>query len=153
MKKIILLGLFFIKPLFLASTSGFALCYSSKTNAEEIHQQSSKVAFQATGSLIIYFDDGSSSCGTATLIAPDALITAAHVLVSPGKQIKKISFQPQCSPSPISQDIIQQPKKRLDPSRLRTLRQNSKSRHSHRPTRSTLQPQPYPSSSTSNNSS
>lgn len=110
MKKIILLGLFIIQALFLASTSGFALCYSSKTNGEEIHQMSCRVALQATGSLNVYFDDGSGGCGTATLIAPDVLLTAAHVLVSPGKEIKHICFQPQASPSPITPNIIQKPK-------------------------------------------
>lgn len=95
-KNIILFSLIAVEALTLTSPSAFAICYSSKTNGEEIHQRSCADVFQSTGLISFYYTDGSMSFrGTATLIASDVLITAAHLL-DPGKQVKTVCFQPQC---------------------------------------------------------
>lgn len=111
MKKIIVFSFIVFQSLILTSTSVLALCYSSKTNGEEIHDRACIDGFQATGLVVFFYKDGGSSlCGTATLIAPDALITSAH-LIDPARQVKSISFQPHSNASPSkTAETLQQPK-------------------------------------------
>lgn len=101
MKNIILYSLVLIQIVVMGSGSLFGLCYSSKTNGEEIHQRACAEVYQATGLFIVEYEDDKVSSGTATLIASDVVITVAHVfnyLLQQNKKIKAVYFHPLCAP-------------------------------------------------------
>lgn len=87
-----------IGGIILSSTSLFGLAYTSQTNGEEMHRRACGETFEATGMIHVVFEDDSErlGVGTATLIAPDVIITAAHIFKHqrrPNSKVLAVGFQ------------------------------------------------------------
>lgn len=113
MKKIAILVITIIQSLILTSTPSWALHYNNEADGETMHQRACTDTFQATGWIYVKYEDGSFQWGTATLIAPDIILTAAHIIGGSGQILKTIDtlcFQPICSIDQNTCPLMQKPK-------------------------------------------